>query len=446
MRIAVVNWSSRKVGGTETYLDEVVPELSAIGHDVAFLCEFDGPADRPPIRLAHGSPHWCVAEVGAVGALAALHQWKPDVIYVHKLVNVGFHERAAEAAPGVFFVHDYYGTCISGLKTFKFPVAKPCVRRFGWQCLMHYFPHRCGGRSPVTMWRLFREQSRRLQLLRRYNALVTHSSHMRSELLKHGFRPERVHKSSYLVEPVHTIARDSGESSRPGRDGDAPKCDANRLLFLGRMDRLKGGLILLDALPIIADGLHGPVRVTFAGDGPDRAAWERRARRLRASNPAVRVEFTGWLDETSLENELNEADLLVVPSVWPEPFGRVGPEAGLRSLPVAAFGVGGISEWLIDGRNGRLAPGDPPTAQGLARAVIDCLRDDHVHEQLRRGALEVARQFNVTNHIGQLIRLFEKVAGSQALTPTERGKGVLTYGVLDDRAGARNGSYFGLKQ
>ena len=68
------------------------------------------------------------------------------------------------------------------------------------------------------------------------------------------------------------------------------------------------------------------------------------------------------------------ADLLVVPSLWPEPFGLVGLEAARHRLPVAAFAVGGIPDWLRPGVNGYLAPGDPPTPGGLADAIIACLR------------------------------------------------------------------------
>ena len=83
-----------------------------------------------------------------------------------------------------------------------------------------------------------------------------------------------------------------------------------------------------------------------------------------------------------------DSDLLVVPSTWPEPFGLIGPEAGLHRLPAAAFAVGGIPEWLSDGVNGRLAPGDPPSAAGLARAIVECVRDPAELARLRNGARE----------------------------------------------------------
>ncbi len=98
-----------------------------------------------------------------------------------------------------------------------------------------------------------------------------------------------------------------------------------------------------------------------------------------------------------------------MPSLWPEPFGRVGLEAGLYGVPTAAFAVGGIPEWLCDGANGHLASGEPPTASGLADAIWRCLTDRDHFTQLCDGAREQAQRFGVNQHIDQLCKLFEEV-------------------------------------
>ena len=121
---------------------------------------------------------------------------------------------------------------------------------------------------------------------------------------------------------------------------------------------LKGGAYLLDALPGTHAAIRRPLRVTFAGDGPARASWQRRAGDIAAANPEISVEFAGWLQRPEVVALLDTADLLVVPSVWPEPYGLVGPEAGRRGVPAVAFDTGGIKEWLVDGVNGCLAPGE----------------------------------------------------------------------------------------
>jgi glycosyltransferase involved in cell wall biosynthesis len=175
------------------------------------------------------------------------------------------------------------------------------------------------------------------------------------------------------------------------------------------MDRLKGGLILLDCLPTIREALNRPLHVTFAGDGPDRKLWETRATDLQAASEGLSFDFPGWVSGDALDSILADSDLLVMPSLWPEPFGLSGPEAGLRGVPAAAFAVGGISDWLKDGVNGYLAPADPPTPEGLAQAVIKCFRDPAQYLRLRTGAASIAKRLSDNDHISTLLGIFEEV-------------------------------------
>ncbi len=434
MRIAVINWSRRRVGGTETYLGLIIPELVRLGHTVAFWHETDRPANREQIALPPGVTAWCVSTLGEQAALDALHDWQPDLIYTHKVMSPALEAETLKIAPAIFFAHDYYGTCISGAKTFKNPGITPCTRRFGWKCLLHYYPHRCGGWSPVTMLRLYRLQARRLELLREYGAILTHSMHMRSEYLKHGFPPDRVYNPSYYAHGNTMFPSDAedgqsgveplpaGEATTPGSQEKRP---GHHLLFTGRMDLLKGGRTFIEALPRVRRELGRPLRVTFAGDGPDRAAWERKASKVQRQVDGLEIEFVGWLQHAQLDVLYQDCDLLVVPSLWPEPFGLAGPEAGFRGVPVAAFKVGGVSDWLIDGVNGYLAPGDPPTSAGLTQAIVKCLKDPANHSRLRRGAVQSAQQFNLKNHLTVLTVVFEKVAresDSPRWAAADRGK------------------------
>jgi glycosyltransferase involved in cell wall biosynthesis len=425
VRIAVVNWSRRKVGGVETYLSGVIPELCRRGFPLAFWSEDDIPTNREPIELPDGVQAWCASELGRDKALAALHDWRPDLLYVHKVSQPATEGELLKIAPAVFFAHDYYGTCISGAKTFKYPRVVPCSRRFGWKCLLHYYPHRCGGWSPVTMVKLYLLQSKRLKLLRKYRAIVTHSDHLQSEYIKHGLEPSRVHNLSYYA---HTMRENYSQNKEIPRadvvslnsipDGDSGKTKPYyKIIFVGRMDQLKGGRIFLQALPQVKSLLARPLKVTFAGDGPDRTAWERQAERVQALSEGLSIEFVGWANAIQLNSLWTTCDLLVVPSQWPEPFGLVGVEAGLHGVPVAAFSVGGIPTWLINGVNGYLAPGDPPTPAGLTDAIVKCLQDPVTHASLRQNALKLAQEFNIGNHMVALLDVFEKVVGDRGKSP-----------------------------
>ena len=421
MRIAIINWNRRKIAGSETYLNSVIPELHRCGHTIAFLHERDDPPERERIALPDISPSWCIADLGCRRAITALRKWNPDLIYAHGLLDPKLEMETIGIAPSVFFAHNYYGSCISGAKTHKYPVVRPCTRRFGWQCLLHFYPHRCGGLNPITMWEQYRLQSSRLEVLRKYDAILVFSEHMRSEFVRHGLTP-------YLAYNLSSEAPSSGNG--PGASSDAERrivtpvletdvADTSRdaetkpfwqLVFLGRMEFIKGGHVFIDALSQLAGSFNRPMRVIFAGDGPDRAVWQRKAEQVQRRCRGLTIEFRGWLNKVEIDRLLADCDLLVLPSLWPEPFGLAVTEAGRRGVPVAAFAVGGIPCWLTDGVNGHLAPGDPPTATGLADAIRKCFSDPVSYSRLRDGALRVGARFRIEFHVAVLQEIFEKVA------------------------------------
>ena len=392
MRVAVASWTSRYAGGIESYLGAVMPAMRHAGLDVSFFHEADEPSQRTTIDLADGVPVFSVASSGVERAVEQLGKWKPDVVYVHGLHDVATEDRLLEIAPSVAFVHTYVGTCISGTKTQTRPQPAACSRQFGRACLALYLPCGCGGTNPVTMMRLYRTQMRRQQNLRRQAAVITHSEHMRSELVRHGIPASVV---SYPVSLPHTNGRGLAHRS-------------NDILFAGRMENVKGGTLLLDALDGIRRDLDRPLRVQFAGDGPERQQWEQLAKGIQARDANVAIEFSGWSDESQLSAMMQASRLLVVPSVWPEPFGSVGLAAARHGVPAAAFAVGGIPQWLHDGVNGHLAA-TPATAEGLASAIVKCLRDERHYEDLSRAAIEMATRFTMQQHIPEVVRVFERV-------------------------------------
>lgn len=419
MRIAIVNWTGRRVGGAETYVGLVTAALQQRGHAVYFWHENDEPVDRDPIAGLDAVPSRCASIEGVEPALEALAAWQPDVLYVHGLLNPETEARILNVGPTVFVAHGYYGTCISGSKTFRLPHTRPCDREFGAACLLNYYPRRCGGLNALTMVAEYQRQSARLDNLRRCHAIVTLSEHMRREYLKHGFSEERVH----CLPPVDAMHRGHAPGPRPA--GTLPIVDATgalpprRLTFIGRVDRLKGCRLLISALPAIQSRLNGPLVLTIAGDGQDLERCREAARRIMSETTGVEIRFLGWVSHARCEELLASTDVLVVPSLWPEPFGLVGPEAIRRGVPVAAFAVGAIPEWLEDGRTGALAPADPPTAEGLTLAVERCLTSSAI----RRGVREQAREdlgYSMQQHLDVLVPVLGSAAAGGRRPGTAR--------------------------
>jgi len=394
MRIAAATWNCKLIAGTETYLREVLPRLHSVGHELALVCETASPVDRASIVTNAEVPTWCVDDLGLEEVLKRLKSWRPDVLFVNCPSQPTLEETLLDSAPAVLLAHNYHGTCISGFKATRWPAAEPCSRKFGAACLLQYFPRRCGGLNPLTMWRLYQNQSARLTLLPRYRLVLTLSEHMRQEYVKHGLPPERVRKLPPLG---------FAELPRPGdperkRAAGAPW----RLLYLGRIEFLKGVHLLIEALPEAAKGLNRPLELDLAGEGPEREALERRSAQLMAEVPQVQVRFHGWIGRERRERLLSEVDLLVVPSIWPEPFGLVGLEAARHGVPAVAFDVGGIRDWLHDGVTGVLADARPPRSSSLARAMIQCLGEPQRYARMRCKSLEIAAQASLTTHVKEL--------------------------------------------
>jgi len=237
------------------------------------------------------------------------------------------------------------------------------------------------------------EQRRRRSLLTA-RAVVVASRHMADEMIRNGVPAERVHVIHYPL----TATLDPNPPERRHATG--------RILFVGRITELKGWSHLVKAIPLAEKVLGRELVLVVAGDGPDKAAFEAAAMRS-----GVTAKFLGWVTPERREAEMRKADVLAVPSVWPEPFGLVGPEAGCVGLPAVAYAVGGIPEWLTPGVSGELAPGVRPDPAEFADALVRALRDEDHHHALRVGAWESAKRFGMEAHLNLLLPLLHSAAG-----------------------------------
>lgn len=148
--------------------------------------------------------------------------------------------------------------------------------------------------------------------------------------------------------------------------------------FVGRLVSDKGAALLLEAIAHLHhDGLKIPLSII--GEGPERARLEDMTRSLSVEKS---VRFLGSCSPRQIAAALNEAEVLVIPSIWEEPFGIVALEGIACGCVVVASRGGGLSEAV--GRCGLTVPnGD---ALALANALRQVLSDRVLRESLRNGA------------------------------------------------------------
>jgi glycosyltransferase involved in cell wall biosynthesis len=174
-----------------------------------------------------------------------------------------------------------------------------------------------------------------------------------------------------------------------------------QLLFAGQVIRGKGLDLLLRALARLPDNC----RLAVAGTGN---ALEKNRALAGRLGVADRVNFLGWVGPGPIDECYAAADIVVVPSRWPEPFGLVGLEAMSRARPAVAFDVGGISDWLEHGRTGLLAPQVDGTT--LADAIRQLADQPDLRHDMGLAAREVFLQkFTLDAMVERLSKCFETV-------------------------------------
>jgi glycosyltransferase involved in cell wall biosynthesis len=153
------------------------------------------------------------------------------------------------------------------------------------------------------------------------------------------------------------------------------------VLFTGKLIPTKGVTHLVQAAKYI------DAEIVIAGDGPER----RRLTRQAAGNP--RVHFIGYLKDAEIAEFYRRADVMVVPSVWDEPFGLISLEAMSSGTPVVASRKGGINSVVKEGHNGYLVRAH--SGRAIATGVNKILADPALRARMSRHAREtVERRFS----------------------------------------------------
>ena len=139
---------------------------------------------------------------------------------------------------------------------------------------------------------------------------------------------------------------------------------------------------IIEALKYLPDNVH----LKILGSGPLESALKLQTKNC---NLQTHVQFLGHIDYSEVPKYLHQADLFVRPSLS-EGFGNSFIEAMAAGLPVIATPVGGIVDFLEDGKTGLFC--EPNNPESIARAVERLIADELLRENLIDNALALVRE------------------------------------------------------
>jgi glycosyltransferase involved in cell wall biosynthesis len=190
-------------------------------------------------------------------------------------------------------------------------------------------------------------------------------------------------------------------------------CDRNRIVFVGRFDRHKGGDTMIEAFARIARQ-RPDVHLDFIG--PDRGCLEPDGRKISieqylreklGDTERTRLKYHGFLPVPAAAELRKRALVTVAPSRY-ETFGIATAEAMMAGCPLVVCAAGALTELIQDGQNGlTAAPGD---AGDLADKVLALLNDPHRAAALgQRAAADAAERYAPDRVARQTIEFYRRV-------------------------------------
>jgi len=179
--------------------------------------------------------------------------------------------------------------------------------------------------------------------------------------------------------------------------------DRPTMLFVGRIQPLKGLTVAVRAFALLADR---SARLVVVGgpSGPDgRAEMDRVLALVDGLAVAERVTFVPPQPHHLLSSWYRAADVVVVPS-RSESFGLVALEAAACGVPVVASAVGGLRTLVEDGVTGHLVEGRDPVE--FAARVDELLGDPAVAARMGAAGALSARRYSWPTTAARLRRLY----------------------------------------
>lgn len=392
MKILFINSLGYEAGGTETSIKKLKEGLLLKGHEVKIVTSdftngqklfsdytfkyHDGLIQRILFRLFNPDSYKLVKTV--------LDEYKPDIVHLHRMDFV---------SPSVLFLLKNYTTVMT--------IHGP--EDFIKSLLIWFMPHSFFKNNTVSKKSL------------NFKGKLHYFYHLYVQVLIYRFALKNVKlfivPSNYFsqiidknIKPIVTI-HNGVELLKYSKKSQC----TYRLLYVGRLDKTKGTDYLIKALPQILNKFP-QTTLSIIGEGVFQKELVALTKNL---NLDKKIFFIPWQKSENIEKYYQQSDIVIMPSIWPEAFGKVGLEAMSVGRPIIGSRVGGIPEWLEHGKSGYLIK--PENSEEISKKVLELFSNKKLLGDMGINARKKSEEFRLENHIDNIENLYKKLLNREEL-------------------------------
>lgn len=355
MRVLWLAWKDinhPKWGGAEVVLTELMERQAQEGHQLTLLTSrYPGAAARE--RLPNG------IEVIRVGSNRYTHPTQALLYYLrHLRGKFDLIVETVNTAPyfSLLFKGKSRGVALYHqlARDIWFFESKPPISHLGYYVV-----------EPLSTWLLGRAKAR----------LITVSNSTKQDLLRYGWREEKVHiiSEGIHIEPISQL------------DGIA-KYDHPTMICFGGIRSMKRTLDQIIAFEVAKKKIPS-LQFKLAGDAPGEYGITT-LKRIKDSPYAKDIEYLGRISKAEKIALMQRAHLIAHTSVK-EGWGLVVTEAASQGTPAVVYDADGLRDSVRHGRTGLVTAPDPAH---LAEAIVNLLTNHTLYEKLRRNAWEWSKE------------------------------------------------------
>lgn len=297
-----------------------------------------------------------------------------DLIHAQHLLSISAAVAAKKISriPVVSTVRDYWAVCLYGTLWRDNAICPVCRGNEITKCLAQKYGSAAQFMQPAIPF-VERELQHRQHALQESDAVIAVSEFV-ADTLRGIVAKEKVRVVPNLIDVAETERQ---ASNSPSREQRGIKCDmptAHYLMFIGKLNMLKGA----DLLPEIMRKSGTDIPLVVAGEG------ELSGKLANFQG----IDMRGWISNAETLSLLARAQALLFPSRWAEPLARTLLEAQALGVPTIALNTGGTRDIIQGNFNGLLADSVEEFSAHVRRLVEDAELRTRLSENAKRVAQE----------------------------------------------------------